>query len=173
MADRESGARDEKSVGDGISRRRFIATGAAFGGAVVWSPSFVFAGVGGGPASDMRALRDEFREEQLGKALKRRLNVRMSRAQQALKNDNVPACCAHLERLQEFLDRKRGVNGLSNGQAQEWIDDIEGIQEELECNGGPTGPSGPTGSTGPTGATGATGDNGDNGATGPTGPLRG
>lgn len=149
-------------MGDGISRRRFIATtGAAFGGAVVWSPSFVFAGNGGGPAAQMRALRDEFRAEQLRKALKRRLNVRMSRAQQAYKNENIPATCDHLEELQAFLDRKRGVNGLSNSQAQEWIDDIEAIQNDLGCKGGPTGPTGPTGLTGATGFT------------GPTGPQRG
>ena len=136
---------DRDGARDGISRRSFIAGGAALGGAIVWSPNFAFARRGGDPLADLRALRNEIRDANLGAALERRLNVRIGRAQEAIRNENIPAACGHLERLKEFLDRKRGINGLKGSEATKWINDASAVQEEIGCNGGPTGPTGPTG----------------------------
>ena len=115
---------DRDGAQGGLSRRKFITGGAALGGAIIWSPSFAFARRGGDPLADLRALRNEIRDANLGAALERRLNVRIGRAQEAIRNDNIPAACGHLERLKEFLDRKRGINGLKGSEAtKSWIND--------------------------------------------------
>lgn len=192
MTEREQEQAGGESLdGRPISRRKFVTTGVAFGGAVMWSPAAALAGAGD-PADRLRALRRAIVRSEIGASLKRRLVTKIARAQEALRLGHNDAARDQLQSLIFILRGNSGHNGLSTDQAKRWVARAKKIRAAIPAGShpgtpGPTGASGPTGATGPTGPgstgptgatgstgpTGATGSTGSTGATGSTGPVGG
>lgn len=143
----------------GLSRRSLLSAGAAFGGAIVWSPPFASAAPAG-IAADLEALKEQIKAANTQRDLERRLLGR------------VPVPCTELEKLIQVLGSKAGRYGLSQAEADALIAEARRIQAELGCDSaGTTGPTGSTGSTGPQGPQGSQGDTGPQGSQGgPQGP---
>ncbi len=156
----------------GFNRRKFIATGAALGGAVVWGPKFAQAR-GSSVANRIQELRDEvannnIRDDRLRKSMLSKLD----RAKQAVQDGDEPRACALLKKFIQVTNSNTPTddNGLTVHEERRWKNEARDIRDQLGCDQGQTGSTGSTGATGPTGPTGFTGFTG---FTGPTGPQRG
>lgn len=164
--------RDQGKAEKRVSRRRFVETGAAFGGAVLWSPSYAFS-ERRGIANKLQMLRRAITRSDVSEGLKRKLIARISKAQEAVKLEHFDAARDQLESLIFQLQANRKRRGLGGSLADKWIERAREIRKEIPGGSHPgepgaTGPGGETGATGPTGDTG-TGPSGPSGATGPSG----
>ena len=155
----------------GFNRRKFIASGAALGGSILWAPSFAQAR-GNSIASRIQALRDEvagnnIKDERLLNSMLQKLDRAVDAAE---KGDN-ELVCSLLKKFIQVTDKNEPTddNGLTVREERAFKQTAREIRNDVGCNEGPTGPTGPTGATGPTGPTGATGATGPTGATGATG----
>ena len=176
MADESPKTSDDRGEDGGlpVSRRRFIRSGIAVGGAIIWDPSAALAG----PSSLMRRLRTlahDVRASHVSERLKFRLLNILAKAEEALQLGNGSAAKGRLTEFIFLLQGERGEERLTSKIANRWIHRARSIRAAIPNTTGVTGPTGPggntgpTGSTGPTGATGPTGSTGPTGATGPTG----
>jgi hypothetical protein len=157
----------------GFNRRKFIASGVALGGSVLWAPNFA-AARGNSIAGRIAALRDDvasnnIKDERLLKSMLQKLD----RAEEAIQNGDEDLACALLKKFIQVTDSNSPTddNGLTVREEREYKQEARDIRNDIGCNDGPTGPTGPTGTTGSTGPTGPTGPTGSTGSTGPTGPT--
>jgi hypothetical protein len=157
----------------GFNRRKFIASGVALGGSVLWAPSFS-AARGASIVSRIRALRDDVAGNNVKDArLLRSMLSKLDRAIDAAREGDDELVCSLLKKFVQVTNRnvKTDNNGITVREERAWKQTAREIRNDVGCNDGPTGPTGSTGPTGPTGPTGATGSTGPTGATGPTGPT--
>jgi hypothetical protein len=154
----------------GFNRRKFIASGVALGGSVLWAPSFAEAARGASIAGRIKSLRDDvagnnIRDERLLKSMLQKLD----RATEAAKDGDDDLVCALLKKFIQITDKNTPTdnNGLTVGEEHAFKREARDIRRDVGCGDSSTGPTGPTGSTGPTGPTGSTGPTGPTGSTGP------
>ncbi len=151
-----------------LTRRTLIATGAAYGGAVVWSGPTALAAAGG-PGARMSALRRQIAGADLKGGFRTRLVVIVANAQEDYRNANGVAARERLHDLVVILRENAGRRGLTSRQASSWGGEARRIRALIPASS-PQGPAGPTGASGETGATGSSGQTGATGG-GPTGPT--
>jgi hypothetical protein len=155
-----------------LTRRAFVGTGVALGGAVVWSPASALAGIG--TADDLRSLRRTILKSDASGIVKQRVTTLIAKTLEALRLQQNNAARNHLSELTFYLRGTSGAHGVSHAEAKDWIKTTKSIRHGIKPGNkpGPTGPTGPggTGSTGPGGPSGPTGPTGP-GGTGSTGPT--
>jgi hypothetical protein len=176
---------DENAGDRPLTRRRLLQTGAAFGGAVIWSPGFAL-GAKDNATQGLRALRRAILDADLSHRFERRLLVRLARAGEAIKLGHYDDGRDELERLIFEIQGSSGRHGLDRPTASRLAKQARKLRARVPrgTHPGEAGPTGPTGqpgatgatgpgSTGPTGATGSgpTGPTGATGVVGPTGPT--
>jgi hypothetical protein len=138
-----------------ISRRGFLAAGAAIGGAVIWAPSLAF---GQTVLEDIRALKIRVKDAQLFPNLEKNLLDELNSAIAGVKSENTEQACGAMSNFISDVQEFRGSMGLGQGEADTFTFKAQKIMAKIPC--GPTGTTGETGSTGPTGPTGPSGPTG-------------
>ena len=145
--------------GQGFNRRKFIASGVALGGSVLWAPSFS-AARGASIAARIQELRDDVagnnvRDERLLKSMLSKLD----RAVDAANDGDDDLVCALLKKFIQVTNQNEPTdnNGVTVREERGWKQTAREIRNDVGCDDGSTGPTGPTGPTGSTGATGPTG----------------
>ena len=166
----------------GFNRRKFIASGVALGGSVLWAPSFASAR-GDSVVSRIRALRAEVAADNIDNRLKRSMLAKLDRAIDAAQQGDDDLTCSLLKKFIQVTDTNSPTddNSLTIQDERAYKQEARSIRDQIGCNTGPTGPTGSTGATGCTGPTGPTGFTGPTGpetrrrgtvgCTGPTGPI--
>jgi collagen triple helix repeat protein len=149
-----------------LTRRAFVGSGVALGGAVIWSPASALASMG--TRDELRALRRAILGSNASNLVRQRATTLIAKALEALRLEQNNVARNHLSELAFFLRGTSGAHGVTHAEAKKWIRKTKAIRQGIKPGNkpGPTGPTGP-GGTGPTGPTGATGP----GGTGPTGPI--
>jgi hypothetical protein len=123
-----------------LSRRRFLAGGAAFGGAIVWTPAAFgrlakpLAPSSGNPCDDIRVLRADVEKSNVKRRLKNRLlSILGDAAEQCVAHHNAKAC-KKLSRFEAVTSQETTQpGGPSGSQASNWIERSEKIKAELGC----------------------------------------
>ena len=140
-----SGSASESGQEQGkVSRRRFLATGAAFGGAVVWTPA-AFGRLAkpsvaaGNPGDAIRALRAKVENSGVKPT---RFRMRLLRilgdAVDFFEDGKINKCCKKLSQFEEVVAGHAGAE-IPAGTAASWIEEAEMIKAKLGCAGA-TGP---------------------------------
>src|SRR5688500_14986262 len=119
----------------GFNRRKFIASGVALGGSVLWAPSFAEAR-GSNIASRIQALRDDvasnnIRDERLLKSMLSKLDRAVDAAQ---KGDDELVCSL----LKKFIDvtnknEPTDDNGMTVREERAWKQEAREIRNDVGC----------------------------------------
>ena len=158
----------------GFNRRKFIASGVALGGSVLWAPSFAQARGQGGIVARIQALRNDVAADNIrDQRLRNSMLSKLDRAKDAVQEGDTDLACSLLKKFIQVTNTNTPTddNGVTVKEERAWKQEARGIRDDLGCDQVPTGPTWPTGPTGPTGSTGPTGPTGATGETGATGPT--
>ena len=126
-----------------ITRRAFVGTGVALGGAVVWSPASALAGIG--TTDDLRSLRRTILKSDASNVVKQRVTTLIAKTLEALRLQQNNVARNHLSELTFYLRGTSGAHGVSHAEAKDWIKTAKSIRHGIKPGNkpGPTGPTGP------------------------------
>jgi hypothetical protein len=132
-----------------LSRRKFLAAGAAFGGAIVWSPSAFskpFETAAATPKKKIKKLRKQVDASHISGDYKHTLTGYLDNAIADIDNSDPAGACQELQNFINFLQDHS--SSISDPPRKDWIQAAKKIRQMLGCGAtGPTGPTGPTGAS--------------------------